>query len=56
VIHAAQADHLDVIGHFGDPSSAPPHFDWLATGSEFSRVKFDALWTDVLRFIVIGSS
>jgi hypothetical protein len=56
VIHAAQADHLDVIGHFGDPSSAPPHFDWLATGSEFSRVKFEALWMDVLRFIAVGSS
>ena len=56
VIHAAQADHLDVIGHFGDPSSAPPHFDWLATGSEFDRVKFEALWTDVLRFIAVGST
>jgi triacylglycerol lipase len=51
VIHAAQADHLDVIGHFGDPSSAPPHFDWLTTGSGFGKEKFEAVWEAVLRFL-----
>ncbi len=52
IVHAAQADHLDVIGHFNDPSRTPPHFDWLATGSGFDREKFEALWTDVLRYIL----
>ena len=51
IIHAARADHLDVIGHFQDPSRVPPHVDWLATGSEFSREKFQALWIDVVRCI-----
>jgi triacylglycerol lipase len=51
VIHAAQADHLDVIGHFGDPSSAPPHFDWLATGSAFNQEKFEAVWSDIAAYI-----
>jgi len=51
VIHAAQADHLDVIGHFGAPSDRPPHFDWLATGSAFNQEKFEAVWSDVLAYI-----
>ena len=52
IIHAAQADHLDVIGHFGDTSHVPPHIDWLATGSHFGKKEFDALWTDVVDYIV----
>jgi triacylglycerol lipase len=51
VIHAAQADHLDVIGHFGGPSDTPPHFDWLATGSAFNQEKFEAVWNDVVAYI-----
>ncbi len=51
VIHAAQADHLDVIGHFADPSSTPPHFDWLATGSQFTQEKFEAVWRAVVEYI-----
>jgi len=52
VIHAADADHLDVVGHFGDPDSTPPHFDWLTTGTGFTREKFDTLWTDIFEFLV----
>ena len=51
VIHAATADHLDVIGHFPDPTHVPPHFDWLASGSGFDRERFDAVWRDVARFV-----
>jgi triacylglycerol lipase len=51
VIHAAQADHLDIIGHFGAPSDAPPHFDWLTTGSQFNRERFESVWSDVADFI-----
>jgi hypothetical protein len=29
----------------------PPHFDWLASGSGFSRKSFVALWDDVARFL-----
>ncbi|MGH7893236.1 MAG: esterase/lipase family protein [Candidatus Binatia bacterium] len=44
LIHAVHGDHLDVIGHFGDTTRAPPHFDWLVTGSGFDRPRFEALW------------
>lgn len=51
VVHAARADHLDVIGHFPDATHVPPHFDWLASGSGFDRAGFDAVWRDVARFV-----
>jgi hypothetical protein len=51
LVHAAFGDHLDVIGHFGDPQHVPPHFDWLTTGSCFDRPRFEALWGDVVRYL-----
>jgi triacylglycerol lipase len=51
VVHAARADHHDVIGHFDDPTHVPPHFDWLATGTGFGRSHFEALWSDVAAFL-----
>jgi len=50
VVHAARCDHLDVIGHFRDPAHVPPHYDWLSTGSGFTRNQFEALWRDVFDF------
>ncbi len=55
VLHAAVADHLDVLGHFRDASHDPPHVDWLVTGSGFNRVRFEALWSDVARFLAAGA-
>ncbi len=52
VIAAVQADHLDVIGHYDDPATQPPHFDWLTTGSSFGTVAFDDVWSRVLDFLV----
>jgi triacylglycerol lipase len=52
LIHATWADHLDVIGHFDCPEHLPPHVDWLATQSKFSRSAFEALWGDVANFAV----
>ena len=51
VIHATRADHLDVIGHFGDLTRDPPHYDWLTTGSGFDLYRFEALWGDVVRYL-----
>lgn len=51
VVHATHGDHLDVVGHFGDVSHVPPHYDWLATGTGFDRARFAALWTDVVRYL-----
>lgn len=48
LLQAVQADHLDVIGHFNDPTATPPHFDWLNSGSGFSRAHFRALWERVI--------
>jgi len=52
VIAAVRGDHLDVIGHFNDPSTEPPHFDWLTTGSGFSRAHFASVWEQVLDFVL----
>lgn len=50
VLHAAWADHLDVIGMFHDPEHAPLHVDWLRTKSGFARPQFEAMWDAVARF------
>lgn len=50
VIDAARADHLDIIGHFRDPSRVPPHLDWLTTGSGFTREHFESVWRNVMDF------
>jgi len=52
VIAAVRGDHLDVIGHFDDPRSDPPHFDWLTTGSGFDGARFEAVWEAVLEFVL----
>jgi hypothetical protein len=52
VFHATVADHLDVLGYFGDAAHDPPHVDWIVTGSGFSRARFEALWGDVSRFLM----
>jgi hypothetical protein len=56
VIHAARADHHDVIGHFDDPAHDPPHFDWLATGTGFDRPAFEALWSDVAAWLTAATT
>jgi triacylglycerol esterase/lipase EstA (alpha/beta hydrolase family) len=48
LIGAFEADHLDVIGHFHEPSHDPPHVDWLTTGSGFTREAFEAAWGAVV--------
>jgi triacylglycerol lipase len=48
IVHAATADHLDVIGHLNDPQHDPPHHDWISSGSCFGRVAFETMWHDVV--------
>lgn len=52
VIAAVKADHLDVIGHFDEPSHAPPHVDWLISGSGFRRFAFERTWRSVTDFML----
>jgi triacylglycerol lipase len=51
VIHVVRADHLDVVGHFRDPTHVPPHVDWITTGSGFDRAAFESVWMAVARYI-----
>ena len=50
-IRAVWADHHDVIGHFDGPHHVPPHLDWLASGTGFDRVHFQAAWRDVAAWL-----
>jgi hypothetical protein len=52
VILAVQADHLDVVGHFGDPAHDPPHIDWITTGSGCNTARFEELWAAVVDFML----
>lgn len=52
VVHAARGDHLDVIGHFNDLSTSPPHVDWLCTRSRFDAARYDAMWTAVSDYLL----
>lgn len=52
IIRAVTADHLDAIGHFHHPTHVPPHFDWLTSGSAFTRPQFVSLWEDIGRFLL----
>lgn len=50
VIHATDADHLDVVGHYGAKGSSPGA-DWLPSNSGFDESRFESLWSAVARFI-----
>lgn len=52
LIRAVPADHLDTIGHFHHPTHVPPHFDWLTSGSGFTRKQFLSLWEAVATFLL----
>jgi len=54
LIRAVWADHHDVIGHFHHPTHVPPHFDWVASGTGFTREQFEQLWEDVAAFVAAG--
>jgi hypothetical protein len=51
IIHVANADHLDVMGQYGDLTRPGIHADWLPSGSGFDGAKFNALWSDVAAFV-----
>ncbi len=51
VIHASDADHLDVVGHYGSTRAGLRSSDWLPSRSGFDDAAFDALWRSVAHFI-----
>jgi triacylglycerol lipase len=52
VISAVWADHLDVIGHYDDNTTTPPHIDWLISSTGFSTPEFNEVWTRVTDFML----
>ncbi|MET0385781.1 MAG: triacylglycerol lipase [Polyangiales bacterium] len=51
VVHVTDADHLDVMGQYGDLLAPGINADWLPSGSGFDAVRFAALWNDVAAFV-----
>jgi hypothetical protein len=52
VVHAARADHLDVVGHF--TLAAENTSDWLPSGAGFTPEAFEKLWDSVAAAIAGG--
>lgn len=52
IVHVTEADHLDVMGQYGDIDREGVHADWLPSGSGFDGVRSRALWADVADFVV----
>jgi len=51
VVHVTDADHLDVMGQYGDLGRDGIHADWLPSGSGFDHARFTALWHAVAGFV-----
>jgi triacylglycerol lipase len=51
VVHATEADHLDVMGQYGALGRIGIHADWLPSGSGFDGARFSALWQAVAAFV-----
>jgi hypothetical protein len=56
LVWTGHADHLDVLGHFGETEAeagaGPRHSDWLRSGSGFDRVRFEAMVDALVRRLV----
>ena len=52
---AVQADHLDVVGHFGY-ADAGTGADWLPSGSGFGQREFEKLWRSVGTYLAESSA
>ena len=54
LVWCGAADHLDVVGHFGDDRGMSDHVDWLHSGAHFSRRDFSAMTDALCRFLLAG--
>lgn len=52
LIHAAEADHLDVVGQFGRIDENSWAGDWIPSYTGFTSQDFIALWADVADFVI----
>jgi hypothetical protein len=51
IVHVAEADHLDVVGHYGALRPGQLTTDWLPSRSGFDDRAFESLWDAVAAFI-----
>ena len=56
LIHATEADHLDVVGQFGRIEESSWSGDWIPSYSGFTSQHFAALWSAVADFVIERSS
>lgn len=54
ILWGGLGDHLDVVGHFSDRSSSPPHFDWMSSGASFDRARFDRMIDAIVGHMLAG--
>ena len=50
LLWAGEADHLDILGHFGDDQKPVEHMDWVTSGSRFTRQRFGAVLDEIVKF------
>lgn len=55
IVATVDADHLDVIGHFGGEDEIPPHYDWIRTGTGYGRQGFERTWNACFAFLTEGA-
>jgi hypothetical protein len=56
LLHCSAADHLDVVGHFGDVRPHREHVDWLRSGAHFGRTEFSAMVGAICEFLLRPSA
>jgi triacylglycerol lipase len=50
LLYSTEADHLDVLGHFADDARPARHVDWLSSGAQFSRRRYDEMLDAIVDF------
>jgi hypothetical protein len=50
ILWCGQADHLDVLGHFGDEAEHTNHVDWLMSGAGFGKPQFRQMIDRITEF------
>ena len=55
LVWCGEGDHLDILGHFKDDDpggGGRRHVDWLTSGADFCRSRFDSAMDAVARFLL----
>lgn len=52
LLYAGAADHLDIVGHFGDEKPHKEHVDWLRSGASYGRSDFSKMVDALCEFLL----